>query len=210
MDSIWLSLHTGAKCFLVSSSEKKKNVKFTSQLKRSIVRSWVPLCIIHHHHGYLDGISGCIKLIMVNSRFGSWVNLIQTSSTKMEWGHLSIETISLHRTIAPRGSLPCCGERAMSHVMKGHPRWTGHSAKFWHNVAHWRRKWQATPIFMVSEAHELYKKAKIYDWKLSCWLEVVQYATAEEWREITNSPKNEAAGPKQKQHSVLGVSSGES
>ena len=44
----------------------------------------------------------------------------------------------------------------------------------------------------------------------SPWLEVVQYATREEWRAITNSPKNEAAGPKHKQHSVVGVSSCES
>ena len=41
-------------------------------------------------------------------------------------------------------------------------------------------------------------------------LEVVQYATGEEWKAITNSPKNEAAGPKQKQHSVVDVSGGES
>jgi len=41
-------------------------------------------------------------------------------------------------------------------------------------------------------------------------LEVVQYATGEEWKAITNSLKNEAAGPKQKQHSVVDVSGGES
>ena len=41
--------------------------------------------------------------------------------------------------------------------------------------------------------------------------EGVQYATGEEWRAITNSSrKNEAAGPKQKQLSVLDVSGGES
>ena len=37
------------------------------------------------------------------------------------------------------------------------------------------------------------------------------YATGEEWRAITNSSrKNEAAGPKQKQHSALDMSNGES
>ena len=39
----------------------------------------------------------------------------------------------------------------------------------------------------------------------------VQYATGEEQRVITNSSrKNEAAGPKQKQHSALDMSNGES
>ena len=41
-------------------------------------------------------------------------------------------------------------------------------------------------------------------------LEVVQYVTGEEWKAITNSSKNEADGPKQKQHSVVDVSGGES
>ena len=42
-------------------------------------------------------------------------------------------------------------------------------------------------------------------------LEGVQYATGEEQRAITNSSrKNEAAGQKQKQHSVVDVSGGES
>ena len=42
-------------------------------------------------------------------------------------------------------------------------------------------------------------------------LEGVQYATGEEWRTITNnSSKNEVAGPKQKQSSVVDVSGGES
>ena len=41
--------------------------------------------------------------------------------------------------------------------------------------------------------------------------EGVIYATGEEWRAITNSSrKNEAAGPKQKQPSLLDVSDGES
>ena len=42
-------------------------------------------------------------------------------------------------------------------------------------------------------------------------LEGVQYATRGEWRAITNSSrKKEAAGPKQKQHSVVDVSRDES
>jgi len=42
-------------------------------------------------------------------------------------------------------------------------------------------------------------------------LKGVQYATGEEWRTTTNSSrKNEAAGPKQKRHSVGDVSGDES
>ena len=42
-------------------------------------------------------------------------------------------------------------------------------------------------------------------------LEGVQYTTEEEQRAITNSSrKNEVAGPKQKQHSVVDVPGGES
>ena len=41
--------------------------------------------------------------------------------------------------------------------------------------------------------------------------EGVQYTTGEEWRRTTKSPrKNEATGPKQKQHSVVDVSCDES
>jgi len=41
--------------------------------------------------------------------------------------------------------------------------------------------------------------------------EGVQYATGEEWREITNSfRKNEVAGQKQKWHSIVSVSGGKS
>ena len=42
-------------------------------------------------------------------------------------------------------------------------------------------------------------------------VEGVQYHTGKEQRAITNSPrKEESAGPKQKQHSVVDVSGGES
>ena len=40
-------------------------------------------------------------------------------------------------------------------------------------------------------------------------LEGIPYGTGEEWRAITNSSrKNETTGPKQKWHSVVGVSGG--
>ena len=42
-------------------------------------------------------------------------------------------------------------------------------------------------------------------------LEGVQYASVEEWRAITNSSrKNEAPGPKEKQHVVVDAAGGES
>ena len=42
-------------------------------------------------------------------------------------------------------------------------------------------------------------------------LEGVQYATGEEWKASTNSSrKNEVAEPKQKRHSVVNMSDGES
>ena len=68
---------------------------------------------------------------------------------------------------------------------------------------------------LASRMHEKakkYEKAKRYDtgrWVPST--EGVQYATKEEYRAITNSSrKNEVAGPKQKQRSVVDVSGGES
>ena len=42
--------------------------------------------------------------------------------------------------------------------MQGHPRWMGHSGEFWQIVSHWRREWQTTPVYLLWEPHELYKK----------------------------------------------------
>ena len=64
----------------------------------------------------------------------------------------------------------------------------------------------------VQEPHEQYEKTKRYDtgrWALRS--EGVYCATREKHGTTTHSPrKNEAAGPKQKQCSVVDVSSGES
>ena len=100
----------------------------------------------------------------------------------------------------------------MSRAVHSYPRRTGHSEEFSQNVVHWRRKWQPIPVFLPREPHEQYEKAKRYmtpeDEPLR--LEGVQYATRGEWRAITNSSrKKEAAGPKQKQHSVVGMFGGE-
>ena len=41
----------------------------------------------------------------------------------------------------------------MSHDMWGHPRQMGHSGEFWKNIAHWRREWQITSVFLPWELH---------------------------------------------------------
>ena len=68
------------------------------------------------------------------------------------------------------------------------------------------------PVFLSGELHEQYEKAK--DLTLEDEFpssEGVPYATGEDQRAITCSfRKNEAAGPKWKQRSFLGVSGGES
>ena len=66
-------------------------------------------------------------------------------------------------------------------------------------MVYWRRKWQPTPVFLLQEPHEQYKKRQkamtLEDEPLRS--EGVQYATGEEWRAITNSSsKNEVTGPK--------------
>ena len=53
--------------------------------------------------------------------------------------------------------------------MKDHPRWKGHSGEFWQNVIHWRREWQTTPVYLLWEPHELYKKTKRYDTSKRCY-----------------------------------------
>ena len=93
--------------------------------------------------------------------------------------------------------------------MQGHSRWTCHSEELWQNVVHYRREWQTAPVFLLRELHEQYEKAKkIWHRRRS---PPGRYATGEEWRAITNSSrKNEAAGPKWKQRSVVDVPGGES
>ena len=78
-------------------------------------------------------------------------------------------------------------------------------------MVHWRRKWQATSVFLLWEPHKQHEKARRCDNRQ--WaphLEGVQYATGKEQREITNSfKKNEVIGPKQKWCSVVDMSGGE-
>ena len=80
----------------------------------------------------------------------------------------------------------------------------GHGGEFWQNVIHWRRQWQTTSVFLPSEPHEQYQKAKNRTLKDELpRLVGAQYATGEEWR--NNSTKNEEMEPKQKQHSAVDV-----
>ena len=82
--------------------------------------------------------------------------------------------------------------------MYGHPRQTGHGG-----VVHWRRKWQTTSVFLPSEPHEQYEKAKrILNEKLPRLIGA-QYAMGDQWR--NNSRKNEKTDPGQKQHTVVDV-----
>ena len=101
----------------------------------------------------------------------------------------------------------------MSHAIQGHARWMGHSEEFWQNVVHWRKERQTTPEFLLWEPNEQYEKANRFDtgrWTLHR-SEGVQCVTGQEQRAITNSyRKNEKVKPKQKWHSVVNMSGGES
>ena len=96
--------------------------------------------------------------------------------------------------------------------MQGHPRQTNNSEEFWQNMVHWSNKWQPTPVFLSAELHRQYERQKFITLEYDpSKLEVVQYNIQEELREIINSSRKvEAAGPKQKWHSIVDVSSSES
>ena len=85
------------------------------------------------------------------------------------------------------------------------PRWVSHSEEFWQMWSIGGRN--GNPL----HAWIAWKGKKIWYWKMSLVSSGIQYATGEDWRAITNSSrKNGAAGPKQKWHAVVNVSSGES
>ena len=100
----------------------------------------------------------------------------------------------------------------MSHAVQGHQKRMGHSREFWQNVICWRREWQTTPVYLLWKPHELYKRPKdITPKDASPRSEGVQYATGEEQRRITYSPRmNEETQPKSIWCSVLDVSGDES
>ena len=70
-------------------------------------------------------------------------------------------------------------------------------------MAHWRREWQTTSVFLPWEPHEQKRqKDRTLKDELSR-LVGAQYATGDQWR--NNSRKNEEMEPKQKQHPVVDV-----
>ena len=71
-------------------------------------------------------------------------------------------------------------------------------------MVHWRRKWQATSVFLPWEPHEQYERQndRLLKEELPRSLGA-QYATGDQWR--NNSRKNEGMGPKQKQYPVVDV-----
>jgi len=81
----------------------------------------------------------------------------------------------------------------------------GHDKEFWQNVAHWRREWLITPMFLPWELHKQYEKVKRTPENERSSLVGVQFPAEEEQR--NSSRKN---GPKQKRCSVVNESGGES
>ena len=88
--------------------------------------------------------------------------------------------------------------------MQSHPRLIGHNRECWQNVFHWRKEWQATPVFLPQEPQEQYEKPKIYDTRR--WAPQVRRCPICSWEELRNSSrKNEVVGPKEKWCSVVDV-----
>ena len=100
----------------------------------------------------------------------------------------------------------CKFNEAISHAVQDHPRWTGHSGEFWQNMAHWRRKCKPLQYFCLENPMNSVKRQKDGRWAPRS--EGVQYATGGEQR--NTSRKNEEAEPKQKEHTLVNVSGGES
>ena len=78
-------------------------------------------------------------------------------------------------------------------------------------LVHWRRKWQTTPVFLLSETNSTKRQKDVTLEGERPQEGRCQYTTAEEWREITSSSrKNEAAGTKWERQSVVDVYGDES
>ena len=72
----------------------------------------------------------------------------------------------------------------------------------WQNVAHWRREWQTTSVFLPWELYKQYERQKERTLKDELPRSVdAQYGTVDQWR--NNSRKNEGMEPKQKQHPAV-------
>ena len=58
------------------------------------------------------------------------------------------------------GPQPCITQWNYEPCCVGPPKMDRSWWRFWPNVVHWRREWQATSVFLTWEPHEQYKKAK--------------------------------------------------
>ena len=71
-------------------------------------------------------------------------------------------------------------------------------------MAHWRREWKTTSVFLFENPMNSMKRQKDSTLKDELHRSVgAPYATGEEWR--NTSRKNEETEPKQKQHPVVDV-----
>ena len=110
-----------------------------------------------------------------------------------KWKQFVVHTefLPLHRSLPCHGEGPCVIQ--WSYGMQGHPRWTGCSREFWQNVIHCRK--QATPVSLLWEPQELYKRPKRYDtkrWVPPAWSCPISYwGRAEEKYPL---PQNEWSG----------------
>ena len=78
----------------------------------------------------------------------------------------------------------------------------GDGGELQQNMIHWRKEWKTTSVFLLSEPHQQYEKAKNRTLKEELpRLVGAQYATGDQWR--NNSRKNEEMEAKQKQHPVV-------
>ena len=86
---------------------------------------------------------------------------------------------------------------------------TSFFVRFGQNVVHWRREWQSLQYSCLKNLMNSMKRRKdMTPENEALMLPGVQYATGEEQR--NSSRKNEEAGLKQKRHSLVDVSGGES
>ena len=76
------------------------------------------------------------------------------------------------------------------------------------DAVHWRKEWQATPVFLPRELHGQYEKAKSMTPEDEApRSEGVQYIPGKKRMVIPNrSIRNKEAGTKWKQHSAVDVS----
>ena len=108
------------------------------------------------------------------------------------YGELTVTQgpFSLHGSQHCPGKRACVTQWRSQRCYVGPSKMDGSHGGSWRNLAHWRREWPTTPVFLLWELHAQYEKAKRYDTRR--WdprLEGVLYAAEEEWRAITIGPE---------------------